>query len=108
MSISEKWFWNAVRKDQLGYRVRRQVPIGPYILDFYIPSVKVCIEVDGEQHELRRVQDSDRDVFLAEFGILTLRIPSLDLFYQHKDRLDHWLQVVRSICDSRNPKSFTE
>ena len=50
MSVGEKWFWSAVRKDVLGFRIRRQVAIGPYILDFYIPKAKLCVEIDGEQH----------------------------------------------------------
>ncbi len=82
MSVSEKWFWAEVRKDFLGYRFRRQVAMGPYILDFYVPRAKLCIEIDGEQHALRQEQDERRDAFLADLGILTIRIPSLDLFHQ--------------------------
>ena len=61
MSVGEKWFWSAVRKDVLGFRIRRQVAIGPYILDFYIPKAKLCVEIDGEQHALTLRKDGIRD-----------------------------------------------
>ena len=50
MSVSEKVLWEQVRKNRLGYGFRRQVPVGPYILDFYCARASLCIEVDGEQH----------------------------------------------------------
>lgn len=101
MSVSEQWFWAAVRKDLLGFRFRRQVAIGPYFLDFYVPKAKLCIEIDGEQHQDRIEQDQRRDAYLAEFGILTLRIPSLDLFHKEQDRYSAWIREVERICHER-------
>jgi very-short-patch-repair endonuclease len=80
MSTSERVLWELSRKDRLGFRFRRQVRVGPYCLDFYCPAASLCVEVDGEQHELRRDRDRERDAFLLERGIETLRIPSLWLF----------------------------
>lgn len=101
MSVSEQRFWAAVRRDELGFRVRRQVPIGPYFLDFYIPSAKVCVEIDGEQHEDRRASDAKRDAFLAERGIATLRIPSLDLFEPNDILITKWVYAVKRLCEAR-------
>jgi very-short-patch-repair endonuclease len=101
MSVSEKWFWRAVRKDMLGFRVRRQHRVGPYFLDFYVPSAKVCIEIDGEQHEGRREADRARDAYLSQFGVLTIRIPSLDLFYERQDLYTKWIYEVQRVCESR-------
>ena len=80
MSVSEKWVWEWVRKDRLGFRFRRQFPVGPYILDFYCVEAKFAIEVDGEQHVNRREKDVKRDEFLAAQGVYVLRIPSQDIF----------------------------
>jgi very-short-patch-repair endonuclease len=55
---------------------RNQHPIGPYILDFYCPQAKLCVEVDGEFHgrDDRIARDAIRDAYLAEMGICTYRI----------------------------------
>jgi len=99
MSVAEQWFWGAVRKDQLGYRVGRQVTMGPYILDFYVPSAKLCIEIDGEQHSASVEKDRLRDAFLAERGILTVRIPSLDFFGKDQDLFSKWIQEIQDLCN---------
>jgi very-short-patch-repair endonuclease len=36
------------------------------LLDFYVPSVKLCIEVDGFQHHLNRRYDAGRSMWLAK------------------------------------------
>ena len=55
---------------------RRQHPLGPYILDFYCPQARLCIEVDGADHtrDARIARDAVRDAWLAEKGIHTYRI----------------------------------
>ena len=102
MSVSERWFWTAIRKDLLGYRFRRQHRIGPYFLDFYCPAARLCVEVDGEQHAERVEADAKRDAFLAEFGILTLRIPSLDLFEKERDLYSNWVRETERLCRERS------
>lgn len=79
MSVSERYLWSHLRKKRLGYSFRRQVPVGPYILDFYCGRAALCIEVDGEQHNLTKGRDDRRDGYLKNLGIETIRIPSLDL-----------------------------
>lgn len=34
MSTSERVLWDRIRKDALGFRFKRQVPVGEYVLDF--------------------------------------------------------------------------
>ena len=102
MSISEKVFWRLVRKDVLGHRFRRQVPMGPYVLDFYVPSAKLCVEIDGEQHRERTRQDGARDDFLASLGIVTLRIPSLDIFDSDPRKLTHWMKELERLLAERS------
>ncbi len=66
MSVSEKVAWVQLRNEKLGFKVRRQHPVGPYILDFYCPEAKVCVEIDGEQHQLRQESDARRDKAMSE------------------------------------------
>ena len=55
--------------------VRRQHNIENYIVDFYIASKNIVIEVDGLQHLSNEGRESDeiRDKNLAKWGITTLR-----------------------------------
>ena len=100
-SVGEAWFWAAVRKDLLGFRFRRQHRVGDYFLDFYCPSAKLCVEIDGEQHAERVEADARRDAYLTERGVLTLRIPSLDLFEKERDLYSKWVDETRRICEQR-------
>jgi len=50
MSLPEVLLWQQLRKRDQGLRFRRQHPAGPYVLDFYCPSIKLAVEVDGEAH----------------------------------------------------------
>ncbi|MEL7149673.1 MAG: DUF559 domain-containing protein [Pseudomonadota bacterium] len=51
MTDAEKRLWQEVRRDRLGVRFRRQLPIlKRYILDFYAPSIRLAVEIDGGQH----------------------------------------------------------
>ncbi|MCC6403446.1 MAG: DUF559 domain-containing protein [Fimbriimonadaceae bacterium] len=101
MSVSEKRFWEAVRKRGIGFMCKRQVPVGPYILDFYFPEASLCVETDGEQHGQRAERDASRDAFLLERGVMTIRIPTLDLFDPTGAPFARWLRVVRMACEER-------
>ena len=79
MSKPERLLWSALRKDKLGVRFRKQHPAGPYVLDFYCDSAKLCVEVDGETHEFTAKRDSRRDRWLADQGVRTLRIPAREV-----------------------------
>lgn len=71
--------WRALRGDQLGVAFRRQHPVGPYVLDFYCPSLKLAIELDGNEHAYRIARDRRRDRYLCELGIAVLRFSNLEV-----------------------------
>ena len=82
MSLPEVLLWQALRgADKQGLRFRRQHPIGPYVLDFYMPAAKLAVEVDGAAHDLavRVAHDEARDGWLAERGIRTMRVNAADI-----------------------------
>jgi very-short-patch-repair endonuclease len=49
LSLPETLLWRRLRGAKV--RIRKQHPIGPYVLDFYCPSAKLAIEVDGFAHD---------------------------------------------------------
>ncbi|MBO6059048.1 MAG: DUF559 domain-containing protein [Bacteroidaceae bacterium] len=69
--------WKHLRGKQLdGYRFRQQHGFGPYILDFYCPALRLCIELDGGIHDTIacRQKDEARTEFLQANKIKVLRI----------------------------------
>ena len=71
MPETEIILWAALRRKALGYRFRRQHPIGPYVIDFYCSEARLCIEVDGGSHfadTAAEKYDRDRARFLEENG----------------------------------------
>ena len=72
----EKELWRALRAGRFaGFKFRRQHPLGKYFLDFYCPTAKLSIELDGFQHGLleQRRRDEEREKFLASEGVEELR-----------------------------------
>ncbi len=72
----EKAFWSRVRSSQF-HRLRffRQYSVGPYILDFYCPALKLAVELDGGQHNDpdNRAYDAERATYLIANGIKVIR-----------------------------------
>lgn len=52
--------------DSNGYEYEINKRIGKYVVDFYIPELKVILEVDGERHEFKADSDSRRDLELKK------------------------------------------
>ena len=74
--------WSQIKGRKLeGLHFRRQHPAGPFILDFYCPSARLAIEVDGMGHGMgdRPQRDARRDAWLQAKGIATLRIVASSL-----------------------------
>ena len=74
---SETLLWERLRNSQLdGRKFRRQHSIGVYILDFYCPAERLCIEIDGSVHRNRDAisHDKVRDETVAQLQIKTLRV----------------------------------
>ncbi len=74
--------WKVPRGSKLNdTRIRRQHPVGPYVLDFYVPAAKLGIEVDGAAHDIPTMarRDVERDRWLEEQGIRILRFNASDV-----------------------------
>ncbi len=71
---SEEALWRALCGSQLGVAFRRQVPFGPFILDFLAPSARLAVEVDGPVHLLRRAADARKERALRRAGYRLVRV----------------------------------
>ena len=74
MTPEERHLWYDFLKF-LPFTVKRQYVVGNYILDFFIPSVNIAIEIDGSQHAEVEGKKADeiRDKDLSEVGIKVIR-----------------------------------
>lgn len=79
LTEEEKIIWAVLKKYFPEYKTRRQFGIGPYIVDFYIYSLQLAVELDGSQHVDNRDYDAERDRYLALLGITTLRFWNSDI-----------------------------
>ena len=80
MTKEERRLWYDFFKT-MGINANRQKPIGPYIVDFYIASAGLVIELDGGQHyeDAGIEYDTERDRFLREQRLTVLRYSNLDV-----------------------------
>jgi very-short-patch-repair endonuclease len=96
---AEKALWKHLRNKQLyGVKFFRQFSVGPYILDFYCPQLRLAIELDGGQHteEDAREYDAARSAYLQAQGIDVMR------FWNH-DVLNQTESVLRKIFEKVTP-----
>jgi very-short-patch-repair endonuclease len=86
MTEAERKLWALLRRNQLGVKFRRQVPLGPYVVDFYCANAKLVVELDGSQHytENGEQEDKERDAHLREMGQAVVRYSDVE-FLQNED-----------------------
>ena len=85
---SEKRLWKHLKGKQLeGYKFRRQVTMGPYIVDFLCHEARLIIEVDGEQHYHQAAYDMQRTKYLEKCGFYVLRYWNIEVLTKTEDIL---------------------
>lgn len=100
---AENLLWSRIRRKLIhNTQFYRQRPIGNYIVDFYAPSAKLVIEIDGGQHfELDNLQrDYKRDNFMGTLMIESLRFDNLQVLQS----IDDVIEVINKKIESRNNK----
>ena len=93
MTAEEKILWNKLRAKKFsGYKFKRQVPIGNYIVDFLCTDTKLIIELDGGQHneENKILADRERTEYLENHGYKVLRFWNNDI----KQNLDNICEEI--------------
>lgn len=75
---AERVLWSALRDRRLcGLKFRRQVPLGPFIVDFYCAETRLVVEADGGGHG--GLRDGQRDAALRDAGFTVLRFWNSDI-----------------------------
>jgi very-short-patch-repair endonuclease len=80
---AEALLWKGLQRSQLeGRKFRRQHGIGPYVLDFYCPAEKLCVELDGQMHleHAGVLHDEERTRYLNNLGIKVIRFENSVVF----------------------------
>ena len=73
MTDAERRLWYLLRAHRFGgAKIKRQAPIGPYVVDFICFESKLIIEVDGGQH-IENESDRTRDTWLENEGYRVMR-----------------------------------
>ncbi len=83
LTSAEATLWKSLQKSQLGGRkFRRQHSVGGFILDFYCPSERLCVELDGAHHFTPEglVNDQRRTAFLNSVNIRVVRFENCRVF----------------------------
>ena len=91
MTDAEKLLWSEIRSKQLkGVQFYRQKPLGSYIVDFYCPSAKLIIEVDGGQHysDEGQTKDAQRDAYFNKLGLRVKRYSDREVLKNINDVLE--------------------
>ena len=77
MTKAETHFWNAVRNKKLfGLKFRRQQIIAGFVVDFYCNSIRLCVEIDGDVHNLaeQKEYDEEKDKKIKYHDLRVLRL----------------------------------
>jgi very-short-patch-repair endonuclease len=105
MTKAEVILWQILRNKQIGFKFRRQYGIGPYIVDFYCPQLKLVIELDGDVHAIlkQRRKDSLRQKFLEDYGCYVKRYWNIDVLTDIDSVVDEIYNLCQRLATSPEP-----
>lgn len=87
LTPAEATLWKSLQKRKLiGRKFRRQHSIDNYIVDFYCPSEKLIVELDGGVHLdfAQQNYDRERDKYLEGLGLKVLRFGNKIVIQDHQ------------------------
>lgn len=87
--------WQHLKNSNLGFRFKRQVYIGRYIVDFCCNQKKLIIEVDGASHRYNPLKDKERLTFLDREGYIVLRFWNGEIDKDIDSVLDKIIKVLK-------------
>ncbi|MBO4827415.1 MAG: DUF559 domain-containing protein [Prevotella sp.] len=98
---AEGGLWNILKGKKVGgLQFRRQFSIGPHIVDFYCPALKLAVELDGDYHYYGSMPEHDQardDELLHKYGIRTLRFENKMVFQQPEAIVNSILQMKEEV-----------
>jgi len=94
---AERKLWWRLRARQIhGAKFRRQYVVGPYIVDFCCPDLKLVVELDGGQHLGQVEADQRRTAYLANQGYRVLRFWDNDVLTNIESVLDAIAEALQN------------
>jgi very-short-patch-repair endonuclease len=92
---AERKVWSLVRNRRLdGYKFRRQIWIGSFIVDFVCEESKLIVEIDGGQHVMQLSYDWARTRYFEARGYRVVRFWSNDVLARTEAVQERLLQVL--------------
>lgn len=96
LTTPEQLLWEELRSRRLAnLKFRRQMPLGPFIADFFCPEAHLVIELDGESHEGKQGYDEWRTKFLQEHNYHVLRLKNEEVI----ESMENTLQKIVACVD---------
>lgn len=102
LTDAEYLLWQKLKGNKLGYKFTRQYSIGPYIVDFYCPKLKLAIELDGKAHQNpeAKLYDADREEYLKSLGVIVVR-------FWNSEVAQHTQDVLKTISKLAKKRGVT-
>ena len=99
MTSAESALWEVLRGKRLGYRFRRQHPIGDYIPDFVCLPKRLVIEIDGGYHFIgdQQLSDQERTEYLNQHGFEVLRFTNDEVI----GNTEQIIKKIQSVMDNQ-------
>jgi very-short-patch-repair endonuclease len=98
MTDAERKMWRALRSRSIGPKFRRQVPLGPFIVDFVSFERNLIVEIDGSQHA-GSARDAARDRYFKQRGYRVMRFWNNEVL----QNLDGVLQTIFDVANTPHP-----
>jgi very-short-patch-repair endonuclease len=99
LTPAEDQLWSALRGRQLlGLKFRCQHAVGRFIVDFYCPSCKLVIEVDGDIHTQQKAYDEARTEQLESYGYRVLRFTNEEVLNDLQTVLTCIVQTAEALA----------
>jgi len=96
---AERLLWRQLRGRKVGdLRFRRQVRLGPYVVDFVSLPARLVVEVDGPSHEFTTDADERRTRWLESRGFRVIRFTN----DQIADRLPDVVETIAAVLDGES------
>ena len=84
-----------------GWKWKRQLPFGPFFLDFACVEAQVVVEVDGGQHTDQAGYDARRTVYLERMGWRVIRFWNVDVLTNREGVCD----MILDACGGARPEA---
>ena len=104
-NLSEVLFWQQVKEQKfLGLDFDRQKIIGNYIVDFFVKSLGLIIEIDGCSHDFKVSYDEQREKYLKSLGLIIFKILDIEIKTNLNNIMDGLEYFIKTNLKEIKPK----